>query len=179
MSTLFLHSANPTDTEKIGRAIASAMMPGCVAALIGTLGAGKTALVKGIATGLGFPDDLVTSPTFTMINEYDTDPPLYHFDFYRLDDAAQLTQIGAEEYFWGDGICVVEWADLFPGSIPEESVTIRIEKTGDHERNMRIDIPPQAFFVTEKLCDTLKREKISVRMIDRFEPDNDNDASRN
>ena len=102
------------ETRKVGRTLAFTLEPGAVVALVGELGSGKTEFVKGMAGALGLEENGVTSPTFTIINEYPTRPPLYHFDLYRLENPHQLDDIGAEEYLWGDGICAVEWADLFP-----------------------------------------------------------------
>ena len=99
-------------------------------ALIGELGAGKTTLTKGIARGLEVPD-LVHSPTFTLIHEHRGRLPIYHFDLYRLDTPAQLDDLGYEEYFYGDGVCVIEWAEKIEGLLPDDRLEIRI--TGEDD----------------------------------------------
>jgi len=103
-----------------GRELAAGLRPGSVIALIGGLGAGKTHVTKGIAAGLGFAGE-VTSPTFTLVHEY-TGPglrlPVFHFDFYRLDAAAEAVALGWDDYLEREGVCVVEWADRFPELLP-------------------------------------------------------------
>ena len=107
---------------KLGRALSS----GTVIALIGDLGAGKTTLTKAIAEGLEIKEH-VTSPTFTLINEYESGRlPLYHFDVYRLDDIDEMEMLGYEEYFYGNGITVVEWADKISELLPEDATVIEI-----------------------------------------------------
>lgn len=115
------------DTRKLGLAIAEAAEPGDVVALIGDLGTGKTALTRYIAEGLGVTNT-ISSPTFTIVKEYKSGKmPLYHFDVYRLGDSEEFLDIGAEEYLYGDGICVIEWADIVDDVLPEKTVTINIE----------------------------------------------------
>lgn len=108
---------------KIGREAA----PGTVIALMGDLGAGKTTLTKSIAKGLGI-EEVITSPTFTIVKEYETGRlPLYHFDVYRIGDVDEMYELGYEEYFYGEGVCVVEWANLIEDIMPEDAVQIHIE----------------------------------------------------
>ena len=96
-------------------------------ALVGELGAGKTHFTKGLVAGLG-STAVVTSPTFTIIHEYgDGKLPIYHFDFFRLDERERLMRLGLDDYFFGDGVCVVEWADRFPELMPEQARWIRFE----------------------------------------------------
>ncbi len=105
-------SKNEKQTEELGLRLAEGLKAGTVIALIGDLGSGKTALTKAIAKGLGI-EQQVTSPTFTIIQEYSGGRlPLYHFDVYRLEDEEDMYELGYEEYFYGDGVCVIEWADL-------------------------------------------------------------------
>ena len=128
-----LHIASEQETEQIGEAIGRAAEPGTVVALIGDLGTGKTTLTKSIARGLGVTET-VTSPTFNIIREYKTGRiPLYHFDVYRIGDPDEMFELGYEEYFYGDGICVVEWADIIEELLPEDAVIIRIERGADEE----------------------------------------------
>ena len=107
---------NDSETELIGEQLASEVKPGQVIGLYGELGAGKTCLVRGLARGLAY-NGVVTSPTFTLINEYLGKLPVYHFDLYRLNSGVELIELGWEEYFYGKGICIIEWpeklADLF------------------------------------------------------------------
>ena len=135
-----LHIASEKETEQIGEAIGRAAEPGTVVTLIGDLGTGKTTLTKSIARGLGVTET-VTSPTFNIIREYKTGRiPLYHFDVYRIGDPDEMFELGYEEYFYGDGICVVEWADIIEELLPEDAVIIRIERGADEEeREYRIE----------------------------------------
>ena len=108
---------------------------GAVIALCGDLGAGKTHFVKGLAAGLGGVPDHVTSPTFTLINEYtDCRPTLFHFDLYRLETEDELLRIGFDDYLEGDGICVIEWADKFPGLIPRGARWLQFSHREDGAR---------------------------------------------
>ncbi len=115
------------DTKAFGYELAESLKPGTVLALIGNLGTGKTTLTKYIAEGLGVTE-MLTSPTFTIVKEYYSGRlPLYHFDVYRLESAAQLFEIGAEEYFYGCGVSIVEWADQVAEILPDETLCIFIE----------------------------------------------------
>ncbi|MFV0517943.1 MAG: tRNA (adenosine(37)-N6)-threonylcarbamoyltransferase complex ATPase subunit type 1 TsaE [Aminipila sp.] len=117
---------NENETKKFGLALAEKLKPGSVVALIGDLGTGKTALTKYIAEGLGVKQ-MITSPTFTIVREYeDGRLPLYHFDVYRINDVEEMFEIGYEEYFFGKGVSIVEWADLISEIMPEESIIINI-----------------------------------------------------
>ena len=140
MSEKTIHIANEKETEKIGEMIAGKATPGTVIALIGDLGTGKTTLTKYIAKGLGVTET-VTSPTFNIIREYRSGRiPLYHFDVYRIADPDEMYELGYEEYFYGDGICVVEWADIIEKLLPEDAVIISIEGgASEEERVYRIE----------------------------------------
>lgn len=112
--------------------LAEKARPGQVIALIGDLGAGKTTLAKYIAEGLGV-EERITSPTFTLIHEYQSGRlPFYHFDVYRLEDPEEMYELGYEEYFYGDGLCVVEWADKVEEMIPEDALWLYLSY-GDEE----------------------------------------------
>lgn len=118
---------NELDTKKFGIELAGKLKPGDIIALIGDLGTGKTTLTKSIAEGLGITR-MITSPTFTIVQEYTEGRlPLYHFDVYRINDLEEMYELGYEEYFFGQGVCVVEWADQITELIPEDSIFIRIE----------------------------------------------------
>ena len=143
--------ASLADTERLGRLIAKNAKPGMVVALSGDLGAGKTTLTQAIAKGLGVKED-VTSPTFTLIREYtDGRMPLYHFDVYRLSSAEELEDIGCEEYFYGKGLSVVEWADRAGSLIPDDAVRISLaygEK--ENERVATVTGMPVTGFASKK-----------------------------
>jgi tRNA threonylcarbamoyladenosine biosynthesis protein TsaE len=129
-------SNSPAETEKIGRELAKELRAGSVLALKGELGSGKTQLAKGVAAGLGTPAE-VTSPTFTLIHEYPGGRlPLYHFDFFRLEDHQSAAQLGLDEYFFGDGVSVVEWADRFPDLIPAGAKWISFRMKTEREREI-------------------------------------------
>jgi tRNA threonylcarbamoyladenosine biosynthesis protein TsaE len=114
-------SNSPAETEKFAHQLAREIKPGDVFALTGDLGAGKTQFVKGLVSGLE-SDAVVASPTFTIIHEYPgARVPIYHFDFFRLEDRQSAVRLGLDDYFFGDGVSVVEWADRFPDLIPEEA----------------------------------------------------------
>lgn len=118
---------NEEDTKEFGLELGRKAKPGQVLALIGDLGTGKTTLTKYVAEGLGIEDHII-SPTFTIIREYESGRlPLYHFDVYRIGDPDELFNIGAHDYFYGNGLCVVEWADLVEEELPEDTMYIYIE----------------------------------------------------
>ena len=115
------------ETQSIGHRLGALAKIGEVYTLDGDLGVGKTVFTKGFALGLGITEH-ITSPTFTIINEYEGRIPLYHFDVYRLSCEEEMDDIGYEEYFYGQGISLVEWATLFPTLMPKEKIEIIIEK---------------------------------------------------
>ena len=148
-------------TLLIGKKLGGYMRPGGVIALIGELGAGKTTLVQAIAGGLGISSDaIVCSPSYTLVNEYDGRIPLYHFDFYRLEGADDIDELGFDEYMEGDGVCVVEWADVAPGILPEEHLEIRISITGDETRTLDITGKGERYkVIVERLKNNVEEEK--------------------
>lgn len=128
----------PEDTEALGAALGKILSPGTVLAYEGDLGAGKTAFTRGLARGLGC-DEPVTSPTYTIVNEYLSGRlPLFHFDMYRLTSADDLWDIGWEDYLERGGICAVEWSENVADAM-EDAIRIRIEKLGDEERRITIE----------------------------------------
>jgi len=130
---------NLAETEAFGKRLAALLFPGSVVALIGTLGAGKTHLVRAIAIGLAIPNpDVVNSPTFVLIQEYDARLPIYHFDAYRLLREVDFADLGVHEYFEGNGVCLVEWADKVMTCMPKEYLEIRIAVTGEQSRCFEI-----------------------------------------
>ena len=114
------------EVRSFGICLGEKASPGQIIALSGDLGAGKTTLTKAIAEGLGIRET-VTSPTFTIVKEYRSGRlPLFHFDVYRIGDIDEMYELGYEEYFFGDGVCVIEWADLIEELIPEDAMRIEI-----------------------------------------------------
>ncbi len=126
------------ETQALGRQLAAGLEPGDVIAMIGELGSGKTCIIQGICQGLDVVDD-VTSPTFTLINEYQGRLPVYHFDLYRLDDSESVLDIGFDEYVDGDGVCLIEWADKFPEILPEDRTEIRLNVLDADRRELKIN----------------------------------------
>ena len=114
-------------TVAVGRALGEGLAEGDVLVLTGDLGAGKTQLTKGMAAGLGITED-VTSPTFTIVNEYPGRIPLYHFDMYRLADSDALFDIGWEDYLAGGGVCAVEWSEQVEDALPPESIRVTFQR---------------------------------------------------
>ena len=131
-------SNSPEETESFGCRFASNVKPGDVVALRGDLGSGKTQFVKGLATALGSMT-IATSPTFTLIHEYSGGHlPIYHFDFFRVEDRHAAEQLGLDDYFFGDGVCVIEWADRFPDLIPENAHWISFETKSETQRTITV-----------------------------------------
>ena len=123
-----IESNSAKDTFELGVKIGKEAKPGSVFTLIGDLGVGKTVFTQGVAEGLGILEP-VNSPTFTIVQVYDEGRlPFYHFDVYRIGDESEMDEIGYEEYFYGDGVCFIEWADLIKGIIPKKHTRIEIKK---------------------------------------------------
>ena len=132
-------SNSPGETEALGARLAGALGPGAVVAFTGDLGAGKTAFVRGMARGLGIPHR-VTSPTFTIVNEYeDGRLPLFHFDMYRLGSADELFDIGWEDYLARGGVCAVEWSENIEEALESDAIRVEIRR-GDTDEQRRIEI---------------------------------------
>ena len=125
------------ETEDLGRRLGQRLEPGAVIAFTGGLGAGKTAFVRGLARGLGITDR-VTSPTFTIVNEYEGGRlPLFHFDMYRLGSSEELFEIGWEDYLARRGVCAVEWSERVEEALPEDAVTVSFSRCPEDE-NWRV-----------------------------------------
>ena len=131
-------SNSEEETLSLASWFAGELKAGDVVALWGDLGAGKTQFVKGIARQLSIPEESVTSPTFTLIHEYEGRLPLYHFDFYRLQQMEEALEIGVEEYFWGDGVCVVEWPEIVTPLLPDTYYNVNIKASGTNKRWIEI-----------------------------------------
>lgn len=135
---MIFESNSPEQTEAVGRALGAVLKPGTVLAYEGDLGAGKTAFTRGLAKGLGAKDP-VTSPTYTIVNEYLSGRiPLFHFDMYRLTCADDLFDIGWEDYLQRGGVCAVEWSENVKEAL-ENPIWVRIEKTGEDTRRITIE----------------------------------------
>lgn len=140
MMRIKMELANLKQTKELADAFAKVLKPPMVVLLTGDLGSGKTTFVKEVVSALGC-DDLVTSPTFTLLNTYDAKFPVYHFDMYRLSSAEEAMNVGFEEYFDKkslDGVCFVEWAENVEGLINDVDYVIQIDKTGETKRTVTI-----------------------------------------
>ena len=129
-----LQSDSPDQTMKIAKEFSEKVKEGDVICLRGDLGAGKTQFVRGFVQGFGFTGNEVSSPTFTVINEYRGEPSIYHFDCYRLEHFSEAVEIGAEEYFYGDGISIIEWPDKISEILPNDSINITIKVLSENKR---------------------------------------------
>jgi tRNA threonylcarbamoyladenosine biosynthesis protein TsaE len=138
---MFIISRSERETLNWGRSLARHLQCKDILLLFGELGSGKTILAKGIALGLGLAKEEVISPSFVLIREYpQARLPLYHFDFYRLESGREIVALGYEEYFFGDGVCLVEWADRLGRLLPERYLRINLEVRGENKR--RIELVP-------------------------------------
>ncbi len=134
---IVIQSTSAKQTQAIGYAIGEKLMAGDMVGLCGELGSGKTCLTTGIARGLGVDKNYqITSPTFTLINEYPGRCRLFHFDVYRLRDAAELEDLGYEEYFSGRGVVVIEWAEKIARWLPANTIFILFEYVDEQTRNL-------------------------------------------
>ena len=134
MKSTEILSNDQDETLKLGKKISSRLKAGSIVCLFGDLGSGKTTLVKGIAQGLGIDPDSVNSPTFVLLNVREGKLPLYHFDLYRLEDVQEILAIGYEEYFYGEGITVVEWAERLKYLMPEKYLRVELFHRGENRR---------------------------------------------
>lgn len=122
-----------------GKSLGPLLFPGAVVALVGQLGAGKTTFTRAVAEGLRVKNlSAVNSPTFTLIHEYAARIPIYHFDAYRLSTLAQFEGLGLDEYFSGTGVCIVEWADKFPESLPDQQLQIEMKRIDEFRREWTV-----------------------------------------
>ena len=137
------YTCGAEETEVLGSALAQTLMPGAVIAFTGDLGAGKTAFTRGLARGLGVPER-VTSPTFTIVNEYEGGRlPLFHFDMYRLGCADELFDIGWEDYLARGGVCAVEWSENVEEALEEDAIRVDIRRgESDDQRRITIENAP-------------------------------------
>ena len=133
-----LRSCSVEYTREVGRAIGAAARAGDVILLSGGLGAGKTALAQGILRGLG-SDEFARSPTFVLVNEYHARLAVYHMDLYRLDSLDEIDGLGLDDYLFGDGLCVIEWADKADGYFPADRLSVSISAVSDTERTLELE----------------------------------------
>ncbi|NIR96473.1 MAG: tRNA (adenosine(37)-N6)-threonylcarbamoyltransferase complex ATPase subunit type 1 TsaE [Gammaproteobacteria bacterium] len=151
MSTNWV-SHSVADTHKLAGSIASYIRPGDVLALCGTLASGKTTFVQGLCKSLGVSAP-VNSPTFTLINEYSGKFPIYHFDCYRLESEEELFSLGYEEYFYGEGVVLIEWADRIRSLLPDYSIALTFHHDFSQETSRKIILECQD--ARQELCDSL------------------------
>ena len=124
------------ETLRIAEEFGKTVKPGQVVLLEGDLGAGKTHFVKGFIKAFGLDPDIVNSPTFTIINEYEGTPPVYHFDFYRIENIEEALEIGTEEYLYGTGVCIIEWPARVREILPDDAITIQITPIAPEKRKI-------------------------------------------
>ena len=130
-------TTSPGETVDRGRLFAERLAPGSVVALYGELGSGKTHFAKGLCAGLGVDPKSVTSPTFSLINEYAGGRlPIYHFDTYRLRSVQEFMSLGYEDYFEGHGVCLIEWPEPIEALLPEDVIRVRLTHVGPERRNI-------------------------------------------
>lgn len=139
---MIIEAFSPNDTKQAGFLLGTEARKKDIFCLIGDLGTGKTVFSKGFAEGLLLEED-ITSPTFTILNEYQNGRlPFYHFDVYRLKSSDEIFELGFDEYLFGNGVCLIEWADIVKDAIPENAIWISIEKDlskGENYRSIKID----------------------------------------
>ena len=137
MNSPELISRHPEQTQQLGRQLGELARPGDVVLLVGKLGAGKTCLTQGIAWGLGI-EEYAASPSFMLVRELYGRMPLYHLDFYRLENLEEIAELGLDEYFYGRGVSVVEWAERAFSLLPPQHLLIEIDYISDSERRLRL-----------------------------------------
>ena len=157
MESLKLDSHSPEQTQLLGSYLGELAQKADIILLIGELGTGKTCLVQGIARGLGVKE-YAFSPSFVILREYHGRLPLYHIDFYRLDHIEEIADLGLEEYFYGDGVCVVEWAEKGLQVVPRGNLFITIQYISAYQTGRSICLKPQGKRYYE-MIGQLKRQK--------------------
>jgi tRNA threonylcarbamoyladenosine biosynthesis protein TsaE len=140
------------DTREFGQRLGRLLFSGAVVALVGPLGAGKTYLVRAIAEGLEIVNpDLVSSPTFVLVQEYAARLPIFHFDAYRLASEAEFADLGVQEYYEAGGVCLIEWADKVRGVLPAEYLEINLRPMGETARRMEIEAHGERYQKLERI----------------------------
>ncbi len=153
MGCLELISRSPEQTQRLGVRIGELALPGDVFLLVGSLGTGKTCLTQGIAWGLGIKE-YAASPSFVLVRELHGRLPLYHVDLYRLDRLEEIADLGLDDYLYGEGVCVVEWAEKGTGILPVEHLLVEISYLADTERRFQFTPSGQRY---REMVDALKR----------------------
>jgi len=154
---LHLTSSSPKETQRLGTELGSLSQVGDIFLLAGNLGSGKTCLTQGIAWGLDVKE-YAFSPTFVIVREYHGRLPLYHVDLYRLDRIEEILDLGLEEYFYGNGVCVVEWADKGMQAMPVDNLLVTLSHVSETERTIQLEANGQRYY---HLIESLKgQEKI-------------------
>jgi len=138
-------SRSEAETMEIARGVGESAGPGSIWCLYGDLGAGKTRFAKGFAEAFGIPAHEVDSPTFTLIQEYNSNghPPFYHFDFYRIEDIGEALEIGSEEYFYGEGVSLIEWPERIEELLPDDVIRINLSVIDENSRLIVINYPKE------------------------------------
>ena len=134
--TFVTHSAE--ETIQLGKKIGSLLQPGAIIAMEGNLAAGKTTITKGIAESLGI-EETITSPTFTLISEYEGKMPLYHMDVYRLDSCEDFINLGVEDLMYGEGVSIIKWSERVREELPKSTITLRLEVREDGGRDITLE----------------------------------------
>jgi tRNA threonylcarbamoyladenosine biosynthesis protein TsaE len=161
VSRLQITTGSSFETEELGVNIGSLLQPGSFLALRGTLGGGKTCLTRGVVASLA-PQSahLVASPTYAIMNCYPGNTPVYHFDFYRLTGDDDIVELGFEEFFYGDGVCIVEWSERLAELLPADVLTLLFEYAGEDQRLITITSSGQkSDNVLEQLAERLQQQK--------------------
>lgn len=151
-------TASPEETHEVGRVLGANAGPGHVIALKGELGAGKTTLTQGVLWGLG-GEGYARSPTFVLVTQYEARLPLYHVDLYRIGSAPEAAELGLDEYFYGDGVCVVEWPDRASDTMPEGLLDIEITTVGESTRELAMTATSKDY---EGLLEAVRGLSLSV-----------------
>lgn len=155
-------SSSPLETEQLGELIGSLLTPASTVALYGDLGGGKTCFTRGLVKGVA-PQSahLVASPTYSIMNEYAGTPPVYHFDFYRTSGSSELVELGFDDYFNGDGICVIEWPERIEDALPPNCIKIHFDYLDDLQRKITIETAgnPKTVEILELLTTHRQQQK--------------------
>jgi len=154
-------SHSPERTEAIGRTLGALLHKGSFLALFGDLGGGKTCFTRGVVASLAPASaDLVASPTYAIMNEYPGPLPVYHFDFYRLASGDDIVELGFDDYFQGDGVCIAEWSERLGTMLPSDHLSITFEHNGDDKRRIVIQAQgPDSLTLLNKLTDRLNTQE--------------------